>query len=71
MAHELIARHDPHVYQQVRSCAGDEHATHRELTGLVLHFCNCGYSSGWVDKSTLPPPDEFIREHRPQWAVGL
>jgi hypothetical protein len=71
MAHELVSRHDPHVYHQVRSCMGDEHATHRELTGWALYFCNCGYSSGWVEASTLPPPTEFIHEHRPDWAVGL
>lgn len=71
MTHELVPRHDPHVYQQVQSCDGTEHATHRELTGLVLYFCNCGYSSGWVNRFELPEPEDFIRAHRPDWAVGL
>lgn len=68
MAHELASRHDPHCVHQVKSCLGDEHATHRELTGMALYWCNCGYTSGWVPASDLPAPTEFIEAHRPEWA---
>ena len=50
MSGHLEERCEPHAISQIKSCDGSAHATHRELTGLVLHYCNCGYSSGWVDK---------------------
>lgn len=62
---ELVARHDPVVVAQVKSCTGTEHAMHREASGLVLHYCNCGYTSGWVPAETLPTPAAFIAEHPP------
>jgi hypothetical protein len=65
MNDHLEERCAPHAISQVRSCDGSAHATHRELTGLVLYYCNCGYSSGWVDRSTLPLPADFIRDHLP------
>jgi hypothetical protein len=65
----LEARHDPHVVRQVNSCTGTEHATHRELTGLALHYCNCGYSSGWVPVDSLPTPAAFIADHQPYFRV--
>lgn len=65
MTHELAPRHDPHTIAQVVSCDGTEHAMHRELTSLRLFYCNCGYSSGWVDTLALPEAADFIRDHLP------
>jgi hypothetical protein len=65
MTHELEPRHEPHTVFQVASCSGKEHAMHREMTGKVLFYCNCGYSSGWVDKDTLEEPADFIQAHLP------
>lgn len=65
----LEARHDPVVVQQVKSCTGTEHAMHRKATGLVLYYCNCGYSSGWVAADTTPTPAAFIAEHPPYYRV--
>lgn len=70
MTEHLEVRHDPRTIHQVASCTGKEHAMHREFTGKVLFYCNCGYNSGWVEKDTLPLPTEFIKDHLPpgvQW----
>lgn len=69
MTHSLETRHAPHTIFQVASCDGSQHATHREFTGRVLFYCNCGYSSGWVDKETLPQPTDFIRDHLPPGSI--
>jgi hypothetical protein len=68
MTHELTPRHSPSTVHQIRSCDGREHATHREITGLSLFFCNCGYNSGWVPSSELPLPSEFFDQHTPPGA---
>lgn len=65
MNEELKVEHRPHCVSQVASCSGKEHAMHRELTGMVLYYCNCGYSSGWIDRDFVPVPTEFIRNHLP------
>lgn len=65
MTEELENRHEPHCVNQLASCTGKEHATHRVFTGKVLYYCNCGYSSGWVDASDMPLPSEFINDHMP------
>jgi hypothetical protein len=60
-------QHEPKTIWQVESCVdpGDHHATHRRFTGLVNYLCNCGFSSGWVTKDSLPDPTDFLREHLP------
>lgn len=68
MDHVLEPDHAPTIVRQVKSCSGKEHATHRELTGLMLYHCNCGYSSGWLPEEMLPDANEFSRDHRPSWA---
>lgn len=35
----------------------------RETTGLVSYQCNCGWSTGWVPRETVPLPDEAHRLH--------
>jgi hypothetical protein len=66
---QLETRHEPTVVRQVQSCTGTEHAMHRELTGLVLYYCNCGYSTGWVSVDTVVSPDAFIADHPPYFRV--
>lgn len=65
-------RHVPHTVHQVRTCTTAQrgHAVHRELTGLVLYSCNCGYSSGWVDAQSLPTPSIWLRDHMPSGATS-
>ncbi len=64
-------RHEPKTVFQVESCVspGGHHALHRRFTGLAHYTCNCGYSSGWVPRGTLPPPTDFIRDHLPAGVV--
>jgi hypothetical protein len=59
--------HDPRTLYQVETCEdpGDHHARHRRFTGLVNYVCNCGYSSGWALKATLPEASDFIKAHMP------
>lgn len=67
---EFAVPHRPKTVHQVQECTtpgepGQVHAVHRKLTGLVHYSCNCGYSSGWVDESRMPPPGDFIAAHWP------
>lgn len=71
MTHELEVYHNPHTLYQVKGCSGKEHAMHRELTGVALFYCNCGYSSGWLTQEELPDPHEFIEAHRSPWMREL
>lgn len=54
----------PRVTMQQMECVG-EHAVHRRLTEMVHFMCNCGFSSGWVSKDTMPQPSDFLEEHAP------
>lgn len=47
----------------------------RELTGLVHYVCNCGASTGWVPRETVPSPGDWHELHmsdldRARWGFG-
>ncbi len=69
MDHELTAHCEPRTVFQTKSCDGTQHAMHRELTGKVLYYCNCGYASGWQNKDDMVPSTDFINGHLPPWRV--
>lgn len=59
---------EPHTIRQSRLCDG-EHAVHRDMTDLVLYYCNCGYSSSWQKLEDMGPPADFIKDHLPPGVV--
>ena len=49
-----------------RPSAADSHGQRwleRRATGLVLAACNCGYTTGWITKQTLPSSAWLIARH--------
>jgi hypothetical protein len=60
--------HEVHFRNQSRNITGPKNtAVRRELTGMMLVFCNCGYDSGWVERDKWNAENnrqEFLAEHQ-------
>jgi hypothetical protein len=58
------AQHRLALYNQIETGppTSDGWATNR-AAGRVHLLCNCGYSSGWIDRKDLPSPDQLKAEH--------
>lgn len=60
--------HRLHVLIQAEARTGQpnddgERWVERRVTGKAIAVCSCGYTSGLVDSSSLPPVEELAAEH--------
>ncbi|GAA2737864.1 hypothetical protein [Actinocorallia aurantiaca] len=56
-------RHRLRISAQFEWRPGEGDWVEHRATGLVMAWCPCGYTSGWVAKDALPPVEELRTEH--------
>ncbi|WP_340382294.1 hypothetical protein U5640_36310 [Streptomyces sp. SS7] len=68
-ADEWATDHMLHLFNQIErrpTPAADDEGRHwmeARKTGLAIAVCNCGYSSGWIPRSTLPGRMRLLADH--------
>lgn len=70
LAERWVMDHRLHVLIQGEARDGQPNAkgerwVERRLTGKAIAVCSCGYTSGLVDSSSLPPVEQLAAEHLP------
>ncbi|MBW8701875.1 hypothetical protein MBT84_19905 [Streptomyces sp. MBT84] len=65
-----VMDHRLHVLVQSEARMGQpndkgERWVERRLTGKAIAVCSCGYTSGLVDRATLPAVEELAAKHPP------
>jgi hypothetical protein len=62
------AQHRLALYNQIETTAGPvtergQQWAETRGTGRVHLLCNCGWTSGWIDRKDMPSPEQLKAEH--------